>query len=196
MLDGLSKKENEKDLAERAIMGEAPAFGLLYDRYQPGIFRFIYLKVGHREEAEDLTHQVFLSAWQNINSFKDQGLPISSWLYRIARNKVIDHYRTKKNLIDIEKVTEEVVVEEKAGEETIKKMEIEVVYQSLSKLTPDQQEIIILRFVEELSYEEISKIIGKNQGAIRVLQFRAIRKLKKMIGKKENNQDNQWKPKD
>lgn len=190
MLDGLFKKEDEKDLIERAIRGEASAFGLLYDRYQPGIFRFIYLKVGHREEAEDLTHQVFLSAWQNIGTFSDQGLPISSWLYRIARNKVIDHYRTRKSLINIERVLEEVMIEDKAEEGAVKKMEMEAVYRALSKLTPDQQEIIVLRFVEELSYQEISKVVGKNQGAIRVLQFRAIRKLKKIMDKEGKEKQN------
>ncbi len=78
MIDG------DKQLIKRAIKGEASAFGSLYDKYQPQIYRFIYLKVGHREEAEDLTHQVFLKSWQSIDRFNFQGFPFSSWLMKLV----------------------------------------------------------------------------------------------------------------
>ena len=88
MLDG------EKRIIQDAVGGEASAFGLLYDHYQPKIYRFVLVKVGRREEAEDLTHQIFLHALQNIGSYEHLGFPFSSWLYQIARNQIIDHYRT------------------------------------------------------------------------------------------------------
>jgi RNA polymerase sigma-70 factor (ECF subfamily) len=177
------RNNNEKKLLESAIQGEASAFGLLYDKYQPSIFRFIFLKVSQREEAEDLTHQAFLSAWQNIETFQDQGLPLSSWLYKIARNKVIDYYRTRKQIINLDDTPEEIlaVATENSLKEIENKMEIEGVYKALKQLPPDYQEIIIMRFVEGLSPKEVSEITGRNHGAVRVLQFRALRQLKKIL---------------
>ncbi len=181
------RENNEKQLLESAIRGEASAFGLLYDKYQPNIFRFIFLKVSRREEAEDLTHQVFLNAWQNIEAFEDQGLPLSSWLYKIARNKVIDYYRTKKSIASIENVPEDYFETSQDGgmEQIGNKIETEGIYKALKKLSAEYQEIIIMRFVEELSPREISKITGKKSGAIRVLQFRALRRLKKILEENE-----------
>jgi len=181
------RDDNEKEIIERAIKGEASAFGLLYNKYQPKLFRFILLKVSQREEAEDLTHQVFLSAWQNIKFFENQGLPISSWLYKIARNKIIDFYRTRKEINSIEDIPDEILaLSTKSGEEEIsQKIELETIYKALKKLPSDYQEIILMRFVEGLSYKEISQITGKSNGAIRVNQFRAIRQLKKELKKYE-----------
>ena len=104
------KKEatDERQLIERSVEGESSAFGRLYDRYLEKIYRFVFFKVGHREEAEDLTQQVFTSAWENIQGFREQGLPISSWLYKIARNSIIDHYRTKKTHTPLERIPEEI----------------------------------------------------------------------------------------
>ena len=101
MLDG------EHKLIESAVKGEASAFGSLYDYYQPKIYRFVLIKVSRREEAEDLTHQVFLNAWQNIKSYEHIGFAFSSWLYQIARNQVIDYYRTRKKNISIEEIDPE-----------------------------------------------------------------------------------------
>src|ERR1700677_3343750 len=81
MIDG------EEKLIQEAVRGDSSAFGLLYDHYQPMIYRFVAVKVGRREEAEDITHQVFMNAWQNIASYRHRGHPFSSWLYRIARNQ-------------------------------------------------------------------------------------------------------------
>lgn len=179
--------DNERDLLERAIRGEASAFGLLYDKYQPKLFRFIFLKVSQREEAEDLTHQAFLSAWQNIEMFQDQGLPLASWLYKIARNKVIDFYRTRKQITSIDDTPDEVLaLATKSGEDEVSdKLEMETVFKTLKQLPSDYQEVILMRFVEGLSPKEIAHITGKNHGAVRVLQFRALRQLKKELEKYE-----------
>ena len=181
------RNDSEKHLLESAIRGEASAFGLLYDKYQPKLFRFIFLKVSQREEAEDLTHQVFLSAWQNIETFEDQGLPLSSWLYKIARNKVIDYYRTKKQIISIDSIPDEIlsIATESSENGLQSKMGMETVYKALQKLPSDYQEIILMRFVEGLSPSEIASITGRNNGAVRVLQFRALRQLKKTLEKYE-----------
>ncbi|BCX15819.1 MAG: ECF subfamily RNA polymerase sigma factor [Candidatus Parcubacteria bacterium] len=184
--------QDEEVLVKQAIEGDAKAFGLIYDKYQPSIFRFIYLKVGHREEAEDLTHQTFLSAWQSIGEFQQRNLPISSWLYRIARNKVIDYYRTRKMTLELEKNDQE--SEENLAtnpfESLSQKMSLEIVEKALRLLPPHYQDVLIMRFVEEMSYKEISQVIGKSQGLIRVIQFRALKKIKKIIEENEKKRDN------
>src|SRR3989338_7246444 len=98
--------DGEEKLIGRAIVGESSAFGLLYDGYQPKIYRFILVKVGHREDAEDLTHQIFLKAWQHVDDYEPRGLPFGSWLYQIARNQIVDFYRTKKTHDPLESLEE------------------------------------------------------------------------------------------
>ena len=174
MIDG------EEKLIIDAISGEASAFGLLYDKYQPQIYRFIYLKVSHREEAEDLTHQVFFKAWQNIGNYQIKGLPFSSWLYRIARNDVIDHYRTRKPNLNIE-IIDEPAVKDPTEQKIDDNIKLESVRKAVLQLNHEQQDVILMRFVEELSFGEIAKIMDKSNGAVRILQHRAIRNLKKIL---------------
>lgn len=171
--------EDEKNLIKQAKKGEESAFGRLYDHYIGPIYRFVLVKVGSKAEAEDLTHDVFLSAWQNLKGYKHQGHPFSSWLYQIARNRVIDHYRTRKANVSIEDTDEElfkvVGVVENRLETTLT---MEKIRSAMVKLSPDQQDVIMMRFVEDLSNEEIAEALGKSEGAIRLLQFRAIQNLK------------------
>lgn len=184
MVDGRNNsKDSEHDILKRAMQGEASAFGLLYDIYQPKIYRFIYLKVSNSEEAEDLTHQVFLSAWEHISRFVDQQVPISSWLYQIARNKVIDHYRTRRIQIPLEDSPESALIAEHddVGARVQESMDKELVRKHLQRLPQDYQDIIIMKFVEDLSNTEIAAATGKNAGALRVLQHRALKQLKKLI---------------
>ncbi len=179
MIDG-----EEKIIIKNAISGEASAFGLLYDRYQPQIYRFIYLKVSHREEAEDLCHQVFLTAWQNIGNYKHRGFPFSSWLYSISKNKVIDYYRANKIFVNIENIQ---IEDNKNRSEKIldEKINLENVKEAIKKLAEKEQDIIIMRFIEGFSPKETAKILEKSEISIRVAQNRAIKKLKKIL---ENNE--------
>ena len=165
MIDG------DKKLIQRAMGGEAEAFGLLYDRYQPQIYRFILIKVGHREEAEDLTHQVFLKSWQNIGGYTFQGFPFSSWLYSVARNQVI------------EEVTE-LRIENPHPAATDKELDAERIKKAILHLKNEQQDVIILRFIEDLSPQETALIMDKSEGAIKLLQHRAIKNLKKILNLK------------
>jgi RNA polymerase sigma-70 factor (ECF subfamily) len=187
MVDGQITSE----ILEKAIAGDSSAFGVLYDTYQPRIYRFVYLKVSHREEAEDLTHQVFLNAWKHMGSFRNEGLPISGWLYQIARNRVIDYYRTRKQSINLDETIHEHEPElyVSGPMETLDiKLTMQEVRIAVRTLHPDQQDVIIMRFVEGLSPEETAVALGKNQGTIRVLQHRALTNLKKKL--KKNHEDN------
>lgn len=176
MLDG------EEKLVRSAVEGDSSAFGALYDHYHAMIYRFVLIKVGRREEAEDITHQVFLSAWQKIKTYKQRGYPFSSWLYQIARNQVIDHYRAKKGDVSIDKVDPEsfaVAVDHDA--DVMKKVQIEKVRVAVARLKPDYQDVIILRFVEDMSLKETSAALKKSEGAVKLAQHRAINELKEIL---------------
>ncbi|MEK7568140.1 MAG: sigma-70 family RNA polymerase sigma factor [Patescibacteria group bacterium] len=180
-LYSFSMIDGEKDIIERAIKGEAEAFGLLYDSYQPQIYRFIYLKVSHREEAEDLTHQVFLNAWQKINNYAFRGFPFSSWLYQIARNQVIDHYRVKKIVINIEEDDVADTKTETVADLIDKNLGVEKIRTIIGRLNPSHQDVIILRFIEDFSPKETAQILGRSETAVKLLQHRAIKNLKKIL---------------
>lgn len=176
MLDG------EEKLIKSAIRGGASAFGTLYDYYQPKIYRFVLIKVGRREDAEDLTHQVFLSAWQNISNYKSLGFPFGSWLYQIARNSIADYFRSRKQETSLENVNPEYFVSAAAAHFGMEeKMELEQVMLAIQKLKPEYQDIVIMRFVEDISIKEAAAALQKSEGAVKLLQHRAINELKKIL---------------
>lgn len=181
--------EEENNLIRQAQEGDKDAFGKLYDHYLPKIYRFILLKVTNKSEAEDLTHEVFLNAWQKINSFTPRGFPFSSWVYRIAKNEVIDFYRTNKNNMRLEQAEENFLkIPETQSRAVNQSLDLEKIKNLLHLLKPDQQDVLIMRFVEGLSHQEISAAINKSEGAVRIIQYRAIQNLKEIIN--QNNENN------
>jgi RNA polymerase sigma-70 factor, ECF subfamily len=180
--------ENENKLIKQAQKGQAEPFGLLYDHYCPRIYRFVFLKTSDKEKSEDLTHEVFLSAWQNIGNYNDRGYPFSSWLYQIARNRVIDHYRTRKEITPIDSVDEAVLKVAPAWDNILdRRMELERVKKAIALLNEDQQTIIILRYIEEMTPAEIADVLNKSEGAVRLMQHRSINKLREIL-ETENGQ--------
>lgn len=180
--------KEEESIIKKAQAGEAEAFGWIYDRYIKKIYRFVYLKVSHRANAEDLTQQVFLSAWQNIGNYRSQGFPFSSWLYRIAGNAVIDHYRTSRHHLNIEALPEEIFAEEKPNRKIEQETEIREIKKAISRLEPDQQSVMVMKFTEEMTNKEIAAALEKTEGAIRVIQHRAVKKLKEILSEENQNQ--------
>lgn len=177
MLDG------ENKLIEQAIKGRPSAFGSLYDYYQPKIYRFVLIKVGRREDAEDLTHEVFRSAWESIKGYKNLGYPFSSWLYRIARNQIIDFWRTRKQDTSLDKIDPEYFVAPATAQFDLSaKMEMEKVRGAIAQLKPEHQDVIVMRFVEDLPIKEVATALDKSEGAIKLLQHRAIKELKRVLG--------------
>lgn len=165
----------ESELVQRAMRKDAAAFGQLYELHLDSIYRYIYYRVGNAAEAEDLTEQVFLKAWEHIGVYDDRGLPFAAWLYRMAHNLVIDYRRTRK----VAEPLSELLVEKSAGpQETAElHMEMAAVAAALRQLSPDHQQIIILRFVQGCSHAQAAAIMGKSEGALRALQCRALTSL-------------------
>ncbi len=179
MIDG------EEILVKRAVKGDSSAFAPLYDHYQPMIYRFVFVKVGRREDAEDITHQVFLAAWQNIRSYRHRGHPFSSWLYQIARNQVVDHYRAKKSEVSIEKIDPEYFVAPANFQvDLVTKLELEKVRAAIGTLKPEYQDVIILRFIEDLPLKETAEAMEKTEGAVKLMQHRAIKELQQLLKEK------------
>ena len=179
IMDG---EENLVDLVKSAVKGDSSAFGLLYDRYQPMIYRFVAVKVGRREDAEDITHQVFLSAWQNVGGYRDLGHPFSSWLYRIARNQIIDYYRARKQDVSLEVLDIEGIVGGAVSHVDLSvKLDLERTIRAVHGLKPDYQDVILMRFVDDLSVRETARAMKRSEGAVKLLQHRAVKELQKLL---------------
>ncbi|MFH1759350.1 MAG: sigma-70 family RNA polymerase sigma factor [Patescibacteria group bacterium] len=180
--------EDEYKIIKRAQRGDQEYFGQLYDHYTPQIYRFVFFKVGHQQEAEDLTHEIFLNAWKNIDNFTYRGHPFSSWLYQIARNRIIDYYRAKKDTISLDDVKEIIPETGNSIEERLDiGYDMEKIKMAMRQLNGDQQNVIILRFIEELSPAEIAKAMDKSEGAVRLIQHRAIKNLRVILNTSEES---------
>lgn len=179
--------ENELNLIKEAQEGVSEAFGAIYDYYLPKIYRFVLLKVSSKEEAEDITHQVFLKAWTSLDSYKHRNLPFSSWLYKIAKNAVIDHYRRNRLTLNIddEENNEVLVVRKDIVSELDLKSDVAEIYKCLAELKSIEQEVITMRFVDDLPIKEVAVALQKSEGAIKVIQHRAITALKDKLNKNE-----------
>lgn len=157
--------------------GQNESFGRLYDQYLKKIYSFVYYKTHHQETAEDLTSKTFIKALANIQSFDLAKGTFSAWLYQIARNTVIDHYRAQKNDINIDDVWD-LGTENTLPQDLDTKKQLREVKELLAQLPSDQRDIIILRVWNQLNYQEIAEIIGKTETNCRMIFSRAIRKLR------------------
>jgi RNA polymerase sigma-70 factor (ECF subfamily) len=174
-------------LVERAQAGEAEAFGLIYDRYMDTVFRFIYFRVGNRQLAEDLTSDTFLRALKRIGSFTWQGRDLGAWLVTIARNLVADHFKSGRYRLEI--TTGDVLdadKEDRGPEGTPETAVVDhitnvTLLTAVKQLNPEQQECIVLRFLQGFSVAETAQAMGKNEGAIKALQYRAVRALARLL---------------
>ena len=174
--------EREEYIIKEAQRGDRACYGMLYNHYVAPIYRFIYLKVSNREASEDLTHEVFLAAWQNLGRYRPQGFPFSSWLYQIARNRVIDHYRVHKQHQPIESADATLTAAPSGIEDRLdENLNLQKITSVLHKLSHDQQDVLIMKFVEDLSHAEIAQAMRKSEGAVRLIQHRAIQRLKQMV---------------
>ena len=176
---------NERQLVLQAQAGNSEAFGQLYDAYMERIYRFVYFRVEDQQTAEDITSQVFLKAWSNLDRFQFSRTPYLAWLYTIAHNAVIDHYRTRKVTTALDDVQLSQPDHSEAVENDIDlTVEMRSVKSALQTLTDDQQRVLTLKFIEGMSNNEIARHLGKREGAIRALQMRGLQALAKQLEEK------------
>lgn len=174
---------SEAELIQKAISGDSNAFANLYDTYVDEIYRFILHRVGNQQTAEDLTSQVFLKAWDNLGRYKMRGSPFGAWLFKIARNIVIDYYRTQKVTLPLEaEALSKPDPTANVAKEVEQRLQGEWLREILLRLTEDQREVLTLKFVNGLKTAEVAKVMGKRQGAIRALQMRALQALAELVG--------------
>lgn len=171
------------DLVERAQAGEAEAFGRLYDQYSDTVYRYIYYRVGGKATAEDLTSETFLRALRRISTFTWQGRDFGAWLVTIARNLVADHFKSSRFRLEV--TTGEMLdaneVERSPEDSVLESLSNAALLEAVRKLNPQQQECVTLRFLQGLSVAETARVMGKNEGAIKTLQYRAVRTLARLL---------------
>lgn len=171
------------DLVERAQAGEADAFGRLYDQYSDTVYRYIYYRVGGKATAEDLTSETFLRALRRIGTFTWQGRDFGAWLVTIARNLVADHFKSSRFRLEV--TTGEMLdaneVERSPEDSVLESLSNAALLDAVRRLNPQQQECVTLRFLHGLSVAETARVMGKNEGAIKTLQYRAVRTLARLL---------------
>lgn len=170
----------------RSQKGNQEAFGAIYDHFKERIYRFIYFRIGHKEISEDILSDTFVKAWLKIDQVNSPKA-LSSWLYQVAKNNIIDYYRIRKTTVDLEEVAD-IIIEEGVNPVDEANLQIEhlKILKLLDSLPKEQQDVIKYKFFEDLTNGEIAHVMGKTEGAIRVIQHRAIIKLKDLLNKRNS----------
>ncbi|CAA9363678.1 MAG: RNA polymerase ECF-type sigma factor [uncultured Nocardioidaceae bacterium] len=170
-------------LVELARGGDADAFGLLYDHYQPSVYRFLYYRTRSVALAEDLTSDTFFRALRGMGSFRWQGKDFGAWLMTIARNLATDHYKSSRSRL--ESATEDMTPHDSATEgpesAVLASLSTEALLKALKQLPAEQQDCLVMRFLQGLSIAETARVLGRSDGAVKQLQLRGVRNLAKLM---------------
>jgi RNA polymerase sigma-70 factor (ECF subfamily) len=175
--------DEEREIVAAAARGDTEAFAWLYDRYFERIYRHIYYRVGHQSDAEDLTQQVFMQAWRAMGRYQQTNSPFLAWLFTIAHNAVVSFYRRSRQqqYLEMDIASDQAWINPaevaEAGERQV------AVRRAILRLKPEHQQVVMLRFVENLSHAEVAVALGKSEAAVRVVQHRALQELKQILGK-------------
>ena len=176
---------DEATLVQRAMGHDPEAFGRLYDIHVDRVYRHIYYRVGNEQDAEDLTQQVFLKAWQAVDRYKKKTSPFIAWLMTISHNLVVDFYRTRKDKAYLEA---EILADgsapspEQAAETSLEQQRLR---RAILRLGGDEQQVVILRFIEGFEFSEIASVLNKKEGNVRVILHRALVKLRTILEEDE-----------
>ncbi|MFQ5947150.1 MAG: sigma-70 family RNA polymerase sigma factor, partial [Anaerolineae bacterium] len=167
--------EPEESLVARART-DAQAFGALYERYVDQIYQYIYYRTGNHQDAQDLTSRTFVRALQNIHRYKQRGVPFSAWLYRIAHNLVANWHRdrTNRRLVGLDEAMAARGADTAPAGSAEKTERQQALLEAIRSLSPDRQQLLILKFAEGMSNAQIGKTMGKSEGAIKSLYHRTL----------------------
>ena len=170
------------DLVERSKRGDTEAFGQVYDALVKPIYRYIYYRV-EPQIAEDLTEDTFLKVWENLKKFKQGKTPFSAWVFRIAHNLVCDHYRKNETVFEIDENIANPTDDLNPQYQISVKLNQVHLRQALKKLPENYQEVLVLKYINDVDNTTIAQTIGKSEGAVRILQFRALNQLRIILEK-------------
>jgi len=173
-------------LVDLAKKGDAEAFGKIYDALVKPIYRYIYYRV-HPQIAEDLTEETFLKAWQNLKKYKQGKNPFSAWVFRIAHNLVCDYYRKHEKSFEIDENMADTKIDASPSYKLNLKFNEIKLRKAINKLPENYQQVILLKYINEEENAVIAKVIGKSEGAVRTLQFRALEKLRNLLEEKRED---------
>jgi RNA polymerase sigma-70 factor (ECF subfamily) len=173
--------ETIDQLVAKAKGGDPEAFGRIFDEFHERVYRFVASRVGRPSDAEELTQLVFVKALEALPRYEARGIPFGGWLFRLARNATIDHLRTRHEHVELEAAIDRTIAD---GPEVIALLrhDLDAMAAALGCLTGDQREVIALRFFAGLSPREAAAVMGRQEGTIRGLQFRAIAALRRTLG--------------
>ena len=170
-------------LVELARTGDSEAFGLLYDHYQPAVYRFLFYRTRSVQLAEDLTSETFFRALRSMNNFRWQGKDFGAWLMTIARNLATDHFKAGRTRLEL--TTEDMSAHDDATEgpeaAVLASLTNEVLLSALKSLPDEQRDCLIMRFLQGMSIAETAAVLGRSDGAIKQLQLRGVRNLAKLM---------------
>ena len=182
---------NEDDVLTRASQGDRDAFGMLYERYIDRIFNYVYYRTGNLHDAEDLTARVFQRAMNHIKNYTDRGVPFSAWLYRIAHNLVANWHRDRSRRQEIP-INDVPILPSKGDhpeKNLVRSQEEDSLLRLIRRLPPERQNLLILKFVENMSNAEIGAIMGRSEGAVKSLYHRTLLALRDQLGDQKINLD-------
>ena len=185
----MSKKDSPKNLGplvEQAQKGDTEAFGKIYDVLVKPVYRYIYYRV-NKHIAEDLTEETFLKAWQNLSKYKAGKHPFSAWVFRIAHNLVCDYYRKNETAFEINENMADTTKNASPSYQLNLKFNEVKLQKAINKLPENYQQVILLKYINEEENAVIAKVIGKSEGTVRTLQFRALEKLRSLLEEKRED---------
>ena len=171
---------SDEEIVARCAQDDQEAFGLLYEKYVRRVYNYIYYRTGNTHDAEDLTERVFLRAFNHIQNYHHRGLPLSAWLYRIAHNLVANWHRdnSRRKEIPLDEGYQACHSGAHPEHELVQLEERQKLIRLIQRLPDDRQQLLILKFVEDLSNIEIGRIMGRSEGAIKSLYHRTLLSLR------------------
>lgn len=181
----MTSSRTEAKLVAGAAKGDREAFGRLYELYLDAIYRYLYHRVSVKEDAEDLTELVFLKAWENLAGYRARSVGFRAWLYRIAHNALIDHYRARQESDPLDENDSIQDVRTDAEERLVADEDLDRLTRTIVKLEPDHQHVLVLRFIEGFKPGEVANILNQSEGAVRVMQHRALKALAALMAVEE-----------
>jgi RNA polymerase sigma-70 factor (ECF subfamily) len=179
-MEVIQEELSDEEAIILAGQGDKEAFSVLYERYVKRIYNYIYYRTGSMHDAEDLTERVFFRAMNHIDTYHNRGLPFTAWLYRIAHNLVANWHRDshRRREVPLEDHSHTLRQGEYPEAAVVKNQEVQVLLEAISKLPDERQTLIILKFVEHMSNEDIARIMGRSEGAIKSLYHRTLLSLR------------------